>query len=388
MQLSQLDTHAALGSAITVERPPHRLARLRAWMDAEDVDCVVACGPANVNYLGGYWRYYGGPSALVLARDGARTLVVMRDEVPVAERLGEADDVSGYGERGFGIELSPLPILADAVAAIGAVAEARAIGVADGLGPVGALLGERLPARLVSADAELLRLRMLKDEDELVKIAHAYELCWLGQRAVNEATQSGASEIEIFSAALSTAQIAHGEPIEFLADLLSGPDTCEVCCPIRIATDRRVGPGDPVVADVVVGAGGYWGDSAETHVRGSNREVEEARQALLEILEQARHELVPGNTGREIFRTMAARIAEAVPGSEFPHHGGHALGLTSFEDPHLIPADDTPLQSWMVIAVEPGAYLPGRFGARVENVFVVTPEGGVELRDAMGVARV
>ena len=106
------------------------------------------------------------------------------------------------------------------------------------------------------------------------------------------------SEIEIFTAAQSTAQIAHGEPIEFLADVLSGPDTCEVCCPIRIASDRKVGPGEPLIADVVVRANGYWGDSAETHVRGANTEVEEARAVLLEILELARAELVPGTTGQ------------------------------------------------------------------------------------------
>ena len=385
--MGELTQNPALTSEIGMERPPQRLERLRAWMDAENVDCVTAFGTDNVNYLGGYWRYYGGPSGLVIDRDGRRTLVVMRDEVPVAERLGEVDNVQGYGERGFGIELNPLPILAEAATSLPAVAAAGSIGIADGLGSMTGLLDERLTADLVSADGEIARLRLLKDEDELVKIVRSYELCWLGQQAVNDATQRGASEIEIFTAALSTAQITHGEPIEFLADLLSGPDTCQVCCPIRIATDRRVDPGDPVVADVVVGANGYWGDSAETHIRGSNPEVEEVRAALLDILEQARTELVPGNSGREIFRTIAARIAEAVPGAEFPHHGGHALGLTAFEDPHLIPADDTPLESWMVIAVEPGAYVPGRFGARVENVFVVTPGGGVELRDAMGIAR-
>ncbi len=385
--MGEVPRSAGLAGVITSERPPHRLTRLANWMETEDVDCVVAFGADNVTYLGGYWRYYGGPSALVLDRDGRRTLVVMRDEVPVAERLGEADEVRGFGERGFGIELNPLPILAAAAAEISALANAASVGVADSLGPMSDLLGERLSARLTPVDQQIVAMRLLKDEDELVKIVHAYQLCWLGQRAVNDATQNGASEIQIFSAAQSTAQIAHGEPIEFLADLLSGPDTCEVCCPIRIATDRRVAQGDPVVADVVVGAGGYWGDSAETHLRGSNSEVEEVRAALLDILEQTRRELVPGNTGTEIYRMMAARIAEAVPGAEFPHHGGHAIGLTAFEDPHLIPSDDTPLENWMVIAAEPGAYVKGRFGARVENVFLVTPDGGVELRDAMGVPR-
>jgi Xaa-Pro aminopeptidase len=91
-------------------------------------------------------------------------------------------------------------------------------------------------------------------------------------------------------------------------------------------------------------------------------------------------------TGAEIFANMRARIVAAVPDGELPHHGGHALGLTSFEDPHLIPSDTMPLEPWMVLAVEPGVYVEGRYGARVENVFVVTPEGGVELRAALAAA--
>lgn len=378
---------AALDERITIDRPPHRLERLRSWMEAEGVDCIAVFGPDNVNYLGGYWRYYGGPAGLVVGRDGERTLVVMRDEVPVAESLGNADAVAGYGERGFGIVLNPLPILASQVAAVPALAAAGTVGVADGLGGMADLLGARSTARLVAADAELVRMRLRKDEDELTRILHAYELCWLGQRAVGDATARGASEIEMFTAAQSAAQIAHGEPIEFLADLLAGQNTAAVCCPIHIAGDRRAQAGDPVIADVVVRADGYWGDTAETHVAGSNTEAQEARAALLDILEQARTELVPGNTGAEVFRAMDARIREAFPDGEFPHHGGHALGLTSFEDPHLIPSDDSPLESWMAIAVEPGVYFPSRFGARVENVFIVTPDGGVELREAMGAPR-
>ena len=55
-----------------------------------------------------------------------------------------------------------------------------------------------------------------------------------------------------------------------------------------------------------------------------------------------------------------------------------------FEDPHLIPADQTPLREGMVIAVEPGVYLPGRFGVRVENVYLVTEAGGVDLSSRHG----
>jgi Xaa-Pro aminopeptidase len=381
--MSEQMTRPTVAERIAVERPPHRLERLRAWMQEHELDAVVVTGADEVNYVAGYWRYYGGPGAVVVGRDLERTLVVMRDEVRVAERLGQAERVAGFGVRGFGIELDPFSLLADVVASEPAVASARRLGIADGLGAMRSLLATRLRGELVPAEETLRQLRLRKDEDELARILHAYELSWLGQRAVAEAAGRGATEIEMFTAAQAAAQVAHGEPIEFLADLLAGDDTAEVCCPIRIAGPRAAVPGEPVIADVVVRADGYWGDTAETHLVGENREVDAARATLLEILEQARRELLPGATGASVFRAMADRIAEAFPGGEFPHHGGHALGLTSFEDPHIIPSDETPLESWMVIAVEPGVYFPQRWGSRVENVFVVTPEGGVELRDAM-----
>ena len=223
------------------------------------------------------------------------------------------------------------------------------------------------------------RIRLLKDWDELERIQAGYELCWLGQEAVARAAVPGVSEIELFSIAQSTAQVASGGPIEFVCDLLSGPNTAEVCCPVRVAGTRLAEEGDPVIADVVVRTSGYWGDTAETHIVGGNPEIEAVRSGLLDVLEQARAELVPGVTGAEVFAAMHGRIVTTFPGGELPHHGGHALGLTGFEDPHLIPSDTTPLESWMVLAVEPGVYFADRFGVRVERVYVVSPDGGVEL---------
>lgn len=368
---------------LSMPRPLHRLERLQNWMGDETVDCVVVLGTDNVNHLCGYWRYFGGPSALVIGGGGERTLVVMRDEVPIAGALSDADHVLGYGERGFGINLDPLTALVAAVAAMPAVAVARRIGVSSELPTADARLAAAVSGSVVGADGALHRIRLIKDWDELEKINAGYELCWLGQKAVASGAVSGATEIELFTAAQSTAQIASGAPIEFICDLLSGPNTAEVCCPIYVAGTRAVEAGDPVIADVVVRAAGYWGDSAETHVVGQNADAEAMRAILLGILEQARTELMPGATGSEVFASMHARVIDSLPGGELPHHGGHAVGLTSFEDPHLIPSDTMPFEPWMVLAVEPGVYFPGRSGARVENLFVVTPEGGVELREMM-----
>ena len=371
---------------IATPRPPHRIERLRGWMDDEKLDCTVVFGIDNVNHLCGYWRYFGGPSALVVGRDGERTLAVMLDEAPIAEKLSSADAVLGFGERGFGIDLDPVAGLIEMLAAIPTVARASRIGVASEIPGADARLSAAVPAVVVDAGPALHRIRLVKDWDELEKINAGYQLCWLGQKAVADGAVPGVSEIELFTAAQSTAQIASGGPIEFVCDLLSGPSTADVCCPIHVAGTRMLETGDPVIADIVVRTAGYWGDTAGTYTVGSNGDAEAARSVLLDVLEEARTELVPGATGAEVFATMHARITAAVPDGDLPHHGGHALGLTSFEDPHLIPSDTMPFEPWMVLAVEPGVYVEGRYGARVENVFVVTPGGGVELRAALAAA--
>ena len=311
-----------LSDAIDAERPPHRLARLRSWMDAEGVDCPRRVRRGRVNYLGGYWRYYGGPSALVLG-PGRRPDARRHARRGSASRSASARPTRrGYGERGFGIELVRFPILAEAVGRRSQRSSASSIGRHRGRlrRDERACSASSLPARLVPGRRGVrATAASARTKTSSSKIVHAYELCWLGQRAVNEATQRGASEIEIFTAAQSTAQIAHGEPIEFLADMLSGPDTCEVCCPIRIATDPvgrdRTSPWSRTSS---FGRAATGGTRAETHVRGRIPRSRRHAPRCSRSSSCARQELVPGNTGREIFRAMAARIAEAVPGCRVP----------------------------------------------------------------------
>jgi Xaa-Pro aminopeptidase len=194
---------------------------------------------------------------------------------------------------------------------------------------------------------------------------------------------AGATEIEIMTAAQGAAQVAHGSPVEFAADLLAGPNTAEVCGPIAIPGRTRAEPGQPVIADICIGADGYWADTCRTHVSGSNAEVAEIYQQLGEILDATAADLRSGATGAQVFARMRDRILSTRPDGEFPHHGGHGVGLSVFDDPHVIPSDEQRLEDWMVLALEPGVYLPGRFGVRRENLFLVTPNGGVELTRAV-----
>ena len=377
-----LTANASLGDRIPHARPPHRLERLRGWMAEQSLDACVLAGPDHVAHLAGYTRYGGGPAALVVSRDGARTLLVNVKEEQLARERADVDEVIGCGLVGLGFEPDPTPALYEAVAATAPVRSAKRLGVADSLGGASAAL--RGAATIVEADAALSHIRLVHDEDELVKLLRGTELCWIAQTTVAELAVPGVREIELFSAAHAAAQNAHGAPVEFVADLLSGPDTWRMAPPMYVPGDRRVEAGDAVIADIVVGADGYWGDSAETHLAGENAEVAATRAALLEIRAECAAELRPGVSGAEVFASMDGRVHERFPDGAMPHHAGHGVALTSFEDPHLIPTTEMQLESWMLMALEPGVYFEGRYGARVENLYVVTPDGGVELRAAMG----
>jgi Xaa-Pro aminopeptidase len=249
---------AVVSDRVPMAAPLPRLERVTEWMRDHALDALVATGTDVVTWLTGYARYYGGPSALVVDPAGERTLVVLRDEVQVAERLADADRVTGYGERGFGLELNPLPLLAAEVRTLPAVASAARIGVAgEDAGHIAAETG----AEAVAAGDALHHMSLIKDGDELTKIFHAYELCWLAHAAVAEGAQGGASEIEMMSAAQAAAQVAHGEPVEFGADLLAAGNTAQVCGPIAVAGRTRAAAGAPVIADICVRADGYWADT-------------------------------------------------------------------------------------------------------------------------------
>jgi Xaa-Pro aminopeptidase len=332
-----------------------------------------------VNHLIGYSRYFGSPAAAVISADGTRSLIVARDEAEGASAEGLADHLYSYGERGFGLVPDQTPLLADALAAVPEVADASRAGFSSELPHLRACLEGPRALPLVDAGAELARIRLVKDEAELVRIERSYELAWMAQETVRTDLRAGVTEIELFTSALASAQLAAGTPIEFAGDLLSGVRTADVCAPIRVAAPVAVKQDEAVVSDLVVGCDGYWGDTAATLIAGANEEVAGVVAGLLEILDKVAMELVPRRTGAEVYESMRALIEGTFEGGEFPHHGGHGVGLSSYEDPHVIPSDSAPLQAGMTVALEPGVYFRDRFGARVEQMYVVTEEGGLEL---------
>ena len=323
---------------------------------------------------------------VVVPAEGEPALIVPRDETASAKEIAFTQTVVGYGERGFGLNLDPE---ADLVKALPEVVHqvlqgrtVRTVGLAGASLRAVAALGVLGPEPTVVALGEVLNaVRQIKDADEIAAIARSYHFCLMAQEAVGEAARPGITEIELFSLAHQIAQNAAGAPVPYVADMLGGINTADVCCPIRVAGRRAVQEGEVVVADISVAANGYWGDTARTHAVGTlSEEIEQQLDELEAIKREAAAQLRPGARGCDLFAWAQRTIEATFPGGEFPHHLGHAVGVTGFEDPHIIPADSTELREGMVIALEPGVYFAGRYGLRSEDLYEVTVSGGRQLQ--------
>src|SRR5262249_26252304 len=119
---------------------------------------------------------------------------------------------------------------------------------------------------------------------------------------------------------------------------------------------------------------GYWGDTTRTY--GGDAEVASVRDAVAGVLEEMAAAALPGLAASALYAVghdaIVSRIARA---TALPHHGGHSLGVEIGERPQILPEDSMQLAEGMILALEPAAYFPGRFGVRMENTYAVTAAG-------------
>ena len=339
-----------------------RYERLRRGLDERGCACAVLVGPAHATHLASYSRYLSSATGVVVAADDTRTLVVPHYELEAASKAPVS--VIAYGDTDF-LDFDWLPKL---VRACRELCRGR-VGVAgidpfDGAVPIDDLVAD---------------VRRVKDEDELAAVTRSAELSLGAQRRVAELAGEGLSEIELFTAALATAQDDALEPVEFVGDVFCGARTAAVASPVEVPGAHRPGAGDPVLSDVAVRAGGYWGDTTRMTIVGENPEVAEVVEAIATISAETGRALLPGLPACEVFERMRTEILGRFPDGLFPHHGGHGIGIEVGEAPQLVPTEPMPLEAGMVLAVEPAVYFPGRFGVRVEDQYTVTSTGGVRV---------
>jgi Xaa-Pro dipeptidase len=225
----------------------------------------------------------------------------------------------------------------------------------------------------VDAGVEVRRLRARKTPDEIGRLERAALLTdEVTERALAE-LRPDRSELEL-AAAIDHLIAAAGGRLSFETIVQSGPNSAQ---PHLGPGDRRLAAGDLVLLDFGAASGGYRADTTRTAVLGEP----DGRQRELHELVLAAHDAAvaavrPGVTVGEVDEAARAVIRRAGQAERFIHRVGHGLGLEAHEDPSLDPGGTAVLEEGMVITIEPGVYVPGWGGIRIEDDVVVEAGGG------------
>ena len=127
--------------------------------------------------------------------------------------------------------------------------------------------------------------------------------------------------------------------------------------------------------DIVPRLDGYWGDNAGTYfVGGSSPEMARAYRVVRDALHAGVESVRPGGRARALDAMLRDRVREAGY-DPYPHHSGHGIGVSYHEEPRIVPYNENALEAGMIVALEPGVYLPRAGGVRLEHVVLVTQNG-------------
>jgi Xaa-Pro aminopeptidase len=343
-----------------------RLSRLRSALGENDLDSLLVTHLPNIHYLCGFT---GSAAALLVANRGAVLFTDGRYSAQAKEEV--------TGARIVIASKSPLVTAAGWLATnkerrsstlVGIEPESITAGMRDRL--AGMLKGK---ARLRSAPPLVERARMVKDAAEILRIRRAVELGAGLFRIACKKIRPGVTEVEVAAAMEYEARRAGAESMSFPTILASGARSAIVH---GRASGARIPRRGFVVCDFGVILAGYCSDRTRTvHVGRSSGEARRLYEAVLEAQQAAIAAVRPGATAAEVDGAARRALRKRKLAQYFTHSTGHGLGLEIHEAPRLAEWQTQKLEPGMVITIEPGAYLPGKWGVRIEDVVVVTPSG-------------
>ena len=249
-----------------------------------------------------------------------------------------------------------------------------------------AKLEGKLPEGLTleAAGGTVEKLRRVKDEAELTAIAAAAELADDVWRWSLERGLAGRTELDVARAAEARMRELGAEP-SFPAIVAAGPNGA---LPHAEPGERQIGRGELVVFDMGAKLDGYCSDGTRTFATGEPGEAaREVYETVREAQAAALDALKAGAGGEDVDSVARELIAAAGHGERFGHGLGHGVGLEVHEEPRLSPRSEDVLEAGEVVTVEPGVYLPGELGVRIEDLVVVTRRGPPQpQRPAQGAA--
>ena len=352
----------------------HRLAAAAAATGDAGLTGLVITPGYDLRYLtGSRAQTFERLTALVLPASGDATIVVPRMEL--ASLRGSAIAELGLTVRDWVDGDDPYQLVS---AALGGAPAATAVTdsmPALHLLPLAGVLGV-LP---VLATDVLRELRMVKEECEIDALRKAGSAIDRVHARVPEFLVPGRTEADV-AADIAEAIVAEGHSEVSFIIVGSGPHAAD---PHHSYSDRELQVGDIVVVDIG-GAyePGYHSDSTRTYSIGEPGNDVAQRYSILQQAQRTAVEAVrPGVTAEQVDAAARDVLAEAGLAEFFVHRTGHGIGLSVHEEPYIIAGNELPLAVGMAFSIEPGIYFPGRWGARVEDIVVVTEDGALSVNN-------
>ena len=373
---------------MTALYPPDRLGRAQRAAAEAGLDALLLTPGADLRYLTGYVAMpLERLTCLVVPATGDPLLVVPLLERPAAlaspvGRLGI--EVLGWAEAD-----DPFALVADRLrAALGR--PSGPVGLANRMWAEHALRLQAALSRdthspasggagqITLAGPVMRELRIRKSAAEVAALRRAGQAIDRVHDRIAEWLRVGRTEAEV-GRDIADAIVAEGHVRADFVIVGSGPNGAS---PHHELSGRVIEAADAVVVDIGgTTAEGYCSDETRTYVVGGEPDPEFARYyaVLRQAQDVACAAIKPGATCESIDAAARDVIADAGYGEYFVHRTGHGIGLEGHEDPYLVAGNTEALEPGMAFSVEPGIYLPGRHGARIEDICVCTEEGGERL---------
>ena len=310
-------------------------------------ECDIAEGIAIVTRNG--CRYFTDSRYIEAAENGIQGFEVVETnkENPYSKLLNEA--IEAFGAKRLGYEEGYLT-----------VAEFRSF-------------EKELQAELIPMGEKINRFRAVKEDWELERMRKAQDITDKAFAEVLTRIKAGMTEKELQAEVIYCLYKNGGERLSFDPIVVSGPNTS---LPHGVATDRMICGGDFVTMDFGVIYEGYCSDMTRTVAVGyATEEMKRVYETVLAAQKAGIAATKAGVKGQEIDGAARKVIADAGYGQFFGHGYGHSIGMECHESPNCNPSGVTPMEAGMVSSAEPGIYLPGKYGVRIEDVVIFTEEG-------------
>ncbi len=351
-----------------------RLERTQQQLQAHGLDALALVPGPNMIYLTGLHLHLSErPSVFIVAADGRMGIIAPALEAPrVAQTLGEGVQVFAWsdaeGHEGAFARASRELQLSGRTMAIEYL-QMRGL-------EVKAFEQHAAGINLLSLEKVFPNFRALKDADEIAATRKAVAIMEQALREAMRAIKIGATEKEIAAVYRSAALSAGCEVMPFGPIVASGLNAAN---PHAVPTERKVQAGDLVIIDCGATYDGYVADITRTFAVGDvSLEAQRIYDTVLAANRAGVEAARPGVACAAVDRAARDVIEEMGYGDYFIHRTGHGLGLETHEPPYIVEGNQTPLEPGMIFTVEPGIYLAGKVGVRIEDNVVCT-ENGVEV---------